>query len=163
MCGPIEKCCCCFPANVGVKFIGTFLILADISAMIYSTVILNINNKAYHETLGRGMPGYTWYVVGEIFGYIILILTNIALIYGASKNNRYCFIPWLVVHMIEIIALFIGALVIAIFFIFLFPLVNYALLALLPLVFAGLLLYWWMVVNGVFINLGLNTVMDFIA
>ena len=44
--------------------------------------------------------------------------------------------------MIEIIALFIGALVIAIFFIFLFPLVNYALLALLPLVFAGILLYW---------------------
>lgn len=55
---------------------------------------------------------------------------------------RYCFIPWLVAHMIAIIALFIGALVIAVFFIFLFPLVNYALLALLPLIMAGVLLYW---------------------
>ena len=44
--------------------------------------------------------------------------------------------------MIAIIALFIGALVIAVFFIFLFPLVNYALLALLPLIMAGVLLYW---------------------
>ena len=45
MCGPIEKCCCCFPANVGVKFIGMFLILVDISSMIYCTIILQINNK----------------------------------------------------------------------------------------------------------------------
>ena len=45
MCGPIEKCCCCFPANVGVKFIGMFLLMCDISGMIYSTVILHINNK----------------------------------------------------------------------------------------------------------------------
>ena len=41
----LEKCCCCFPAKVGVKFIGMFLILADISGMIYSTIILHINNK----------------------------------------------------------------------------------------------------------------------
>ena len=45
MCGPIEKCCCCFPANVGVKFIGMFLIAADIAGMIYSTIILHINNQ----------------------------------------------------------------------------------------------------------------------
>ena len=45
MCGPIEKCCCCFPATVGVKFIGMFLVLVDISGMIYSTVILHINNQ----------------------------------------------------------------------------------------------------------------------
>ena len=45
MCGPIEKCCCCFPANVGVKFIGMCLLLADVSGLIYSTIILQINNK----------------------------------------------------------------------------------------------------------------------
>ena len=45
MCGPIEKCCCCFPANVGVKFIGMFLLMCDISGMIYSSVILHINNQ----------------------------------------------------------------------------------------------------------------------
>ena len=49
MCGPIEKCCCCFPANIGAKFIGMFLIAVDISGMIYSTVILHINNKVSHS------------------------------------------------------------------------------------------------------------------
>ena len=34
------------------------------------------------------MPGYTPYVIGEVFGFVVLILTNIALIYGAMKNNR---------------------------------------------------------------------------
>ena len=106
------------------------------------------------------MPNYTWYVVGEIFGYSVLIITNIALLIGAAKKNRqgflreesllnrpfpparFCFIPWLVAHMVTIIGLFIGALVIMIFFIFLFPLVNYALLAIIPLISAAILLYW---------------------
>ena len=52
MCGPIEKCCCCFPANVGVKFIGGFLILADITGMIYTSVILSMNDKVSKEVLG---------------------------------------------------------------------------------------------------------------
>ena len=34
------------------------------------------------------MPNYTWYVVGEIFGYSVLIITNIFLLVGAAKNNR---------------------------------------------------------------------------
>ena len=45
MCGPIEKCCCCFPAKVGVNFIGGILIIVELGALIYSTVILKINNK----------------------------------------------------------------------------------------------------------------------
>ena len=56
--------------------------------------------------------------------------------------SRFCFIPWLVAHMVTIIGLFIGALVIMIFFIFLFPLVDYALLAIIPLISAAILLYW---------------------
>ena len=34
------------------------------------------------------MPGYTPYVIGEVFGYSVTIITNIVLIYGAMKNNR---------------------------------------------------------------------------
>ena len=56
--------------------------------------------------------------------------------------SRFCFIPWLVAHMITIIGLVIGALVIMVFFVFLFPLVNYALLAIIPLISAAGLLYW---------------------
>ena len=44
--------------------------------------------------------------------------------------------------MVTIIGLVIGALVIMIFFIFLFPIVDYALLSIIPLISAGILLYW---------------------
>ena len=45
MCGPIDKCCMCIPAKVGVNFIGGFLILIEIGVLIYTIVILEINNK----------------------------------------------------------------------------------------------------------------------
>ena len=50
MCGPIEKCCCCFPAKVGVKFIGGILILVELVGVIYITVILSKNNKVPMES-----------------------------------------------------------------------------------------------------------------
>ena len=48
-------------------------------------------SQSYHETLGRGMPNYTWYMVGEILGYSVLIITNFALVIGAAKKNRQGF------------------------------------------------------------------------
>ena len=105
MCGPIEKCCCCFPAKVGVKFIGGILILVELVGVIYITVILSKNNKvpmefkicmcysiqirhfqAFHEVLDTDLPGYSAYMTGAIMGFIILVGCNLLLIYGSAKK-----------------------------------------------------------------------------
>ena len=112
MCGPIETCCCCFPAKVGINFIGGILIFVEIGGLIYSTVILRINNKvkqkfsvflyfslrrpsaipllfqSFHEVSDHDLPGYSWYMAGAILGFIIFLLCNVLLMYGSSKNNR---------------------------------------------------------------------------
>ena len=177
MCGPIEKCCCCFPANVGVKFIGIFLIVVDISGMIYSTVILHINNQVRLSVSVISVKT-TFLLLSVVSRGAGARDAELHLVHGggdirlprphhhqhcsrhrisqeeqARFSNeifvklslfppRFCFIPWLVAHMVTIIGLFIGALVIMIFFIFLFPLVNYALLSIVPLISAVGLLYW---------------------
>jgi len=158
MCGPIEKCCCCFPAKVGVNFIGGILIIVELGALIYSTVILKINNKSFHEVSDHDLPGYSWYMAGAFLGFFIFLMSNILVIYGSSKNNRYYLIPWLVLYMLTIIGLTIGALVIIVFFTIIFPIPTMALLCLIPIISGLILLYWWMVVNGRFISLGLSEV-----
>ena len=45
--------------------------------------------------------------------------------------------------MLVIIALFIGSLIIFVWFVFLFPYLSFALLAFLPLIAGGVLLYWY--------------------
>ena len=179
MCGPIEKCCCCFPANVGVKLIGMFLVMCDISGMIYSTVILHINNKVSQAVSVITVKTTFLLLAGVSRGagprdaelHLVRCGGDLRLLrphhhqhcsphrssqekqarFSQGRNfeklslfhpARFCFIPWLVAHMVTIIGLFIGALVIMIFFIFLFPLVNYALLAIIPLISAAILLYW---------------------
>jgi len=74
---------------------------------------------------------------------------------------RYYFVPWLVLYMLTVIGLGIGALIIVVYFAILFPLPNIAALAIIPLAAAVILLYWWMVVNGRFISLGLSEVTSF--
>ena len=125
MCGPIEKCCCCFPAKVGVKFIGGILILVELVGVIYITVILSKNNKvpmefktcmccsiqirhfqAFHEVLDTNLPGYSAYMTGAIMGFIILVGCNLLLIYGSTKNCRHSHlrllkIPFYLTHRIK--------------------------------------------------------------
>ena len=125
MCGPIEKCCCCFPAKVGVKFIGGILILVELVGVIYITVILSKNNKvpmefkicmcysiqirhfqAFHEVLDTDLPGYSAYMTGAIMGFIILVGCNLLLIYGSAKNCRHSHlrvlkIPFYLTHRIN--------------------------------------------------------------
>ena len=45
MCGPVDKCCCCYPARVGVKFIGSILIVLEVGGLIYNTIIIAENNE----------------------------------------------------------------------------------------------------------------------
>ena len=108
MCGPVEKCCCCYPARVGVKIIASILIVIEVGGLIYNTIIIAENNlvrltkydivkliliivKSFRETIGGNMPGFAVYLTGDICGYLLAIFVNIILIYGSAIDNRCLF------------------------------------------------------------------------
>ena len=103
------------------------------------------------------MPGFAAYLASDICGYLLAITVNLLMIYGSSIENRcgsnrenrmfknsfrWYFVPWLVINMIGVIALLIGSLVIFVWFTFVFPIVGFAFLSLIPLVGGAVLLYW---------------------
>ena len=112
MCGPIDRCCCCYPAHIGVRsvvpkchkdnfariknylyfarFIAAFLTILELGGVIYNTIILSENNQSFILTIGHDMPNYKAYMAGIICGYIVIIAANLILIYGSMKNNRSC-------------------------------------------------------------------------
>lgn len=139
--------------------IGMILIKTELGFLIYAIVTLVKNNAAFQDTIHEDMPGYSWYMTGIILGFILFLACNILLIYGSSKNNRYYLVPWLIVYMITIIGLAILAIYLVIIWsAILFIIPSLIFVVLLPIISDIFLIYWWMVVNGRFISLGLSEV-----
>ena len=115
MCGPVDRCCCCYPAHIGVRlklnsidnkimkltirneilthlnvarFIAAFCTILELGGVIYNTIILAENNQSFILTIGHDMPNYKAYMAGIICGYIVIIAANLILIYGSMKDNR---------------------------------------------------------------------------
>ena len=75
-------------------------------------------------------------------GSIILLITNIMLLVGVFKHIRTLLLPWLILYMLAIIGLVVATVVIGIAFLILDFTGMGLVLTIVPVISAGILLYW---------------------
>ena len=139
MCCRVNRCCFCFDHLLGVKILAIVSILVEIGIIVFSTLYLPRFLFAIAPTMSIG------------------IFCDIFLLVAIFKASRWFVLPWLIYVMILIVGLGLAAVLRVVI-----PLgstqdpdwLEVCLTSAACLAFAGLLLYFWIVVLELFIKLG---------
>jgi len=138
MCCKVERCCFCIHHVLGVKVLGSLLIVAELLLIITTTLYLPRFLFAVAPTSSIG------------------IFCDIFLLVAVYRGSRWFMLPWLIYIMIVIVGLGLAA-VLQVVIPLGVPQTDWLLVVVGSagcLAVAGLLLYFWIVVLELFIRLG---------
>lgn len=158
----LEKCCCCISLDVGTRIIGAVFLLISVASFIAYLIKLEdirlIVLDGLYDIQQCTIPPIDT-LTDTAFEYSIL--ANLLLIIGCFSCTRWLLVPWLCIYILNMILLCcvsIGMILVPV------PIINnqhgaavfqaLRLLGLVPLVFAVIIFYSWLVVRSRFIELG---------